>query len=126
MNVRVLGTLTGLLALPSVGQAAAPVPGFSELEAQYSHDASLSSARGELAAAIPAGTPVRSAEQSLTNAGAECREKRKTPNVVRCLIHQYSFADRAADDIRWTISLDVFDDSVTGFKLDRYVDRHGN
>lgn len=113
-----------LLSLPALAHAAT-APSFQELESAYAEDATLAIAKQSVAAAIPPGTPVANARDALSGAGAECRPKRHQANVERCLIHQYSLADGAADDIRWTILLNEDGGRVDAVSLDRYVDRHG-
>jgi hypothetical protein len=119
-----LAAALGLLSLPTLAEANT-APGFQDLESAYAQDATLSTARQSVAAAIPPGTPVANARDALSGAGAECKPKRHQANVERCLIHQYSLADGAADDIRWTILLNEDAGRVDAVSLDRYVDRHG-
>lgn len=78
-----------------------------------------------LAEALPAGTSMQHARAALIQAGASCRTAHGTPGVEHCLIHQYSLADGAADDVRWTILLQDQDGRLGNVSLDRYVDRHG-
>jgi hypothetical protein len=123
MSKMIVAAFGLLLAAPAL--AAVPVPGFQDLESAYAGDATLGAARQSLAAAIPAGTPVADARGALTGAGATCKPQRHATNVERCLIHQYSLADGAADDVRWTILLNEAAGRVDTVSLDRSVDRHG-
>jgi hypothetical protein len=114
------------MAAPLHAQTDVPVPSFRALEDLYRQDPSLSANRAALARALPIGTPLDAATAKLTGAGAECRPWRKRRDATRCLIHRYSFADRAADDVRWTIALTAPGGRLSGMTVDRYVDRHGN
>jgi hypothetical protein len=122
---KMIAAALGLLLVASPALAAAPVPGFQDLESAYAGDATLGTARQSLAAAIPAGTPVADARGALADAGATCKPQHRGGTVERCLIHQYSLADGAADDIRWTILLNEAAGRVDTVSLNRSVDRHG-
>jgi hypothetical protein len=109
--------------------AAAPihgVPNWPDLESDYARDHNVAGAQQQMAGAIPVGIPVSSAIVALNGAGAECRPDRHAQDAQRCLIHQYSLADGAADDVRWTIHLGTAAGQVSSIALDRDVDRHGS
>lgn len=121
----VLFGMMGVTAAEARG-VAGPVPDFRTLEMEYAQDASLTLSRKALSAAIPAGTPRDAAEKALSDAGAQCKPSRRSPDESRCLLHRYSLADGAADDIRWTILLKVNAGLVNDLSVSRYVDRHGS
>jgi hypothetical protein len=106
--------------------AHAPVLDFNELEGSYSRSGGTTEAQEHLVAAIPSGMEVGKAQAILIEAGATCRSPSHLPSVRQCLIHQYSLADGAADDIRWTVSLEAPGDHVQAVSVKRYVDRHGS
>ncbi len=105
---------------------AAPVPDFQTLESEYAQDASLNLSRKALLSAIPSGTSFDAAQRALSEAGAQCKPSRRGLGEKRCLVHQYSLADGAADDIRWTILLKGNAGLVSDLSVSRYVDRHGS
>jgi hypothetical protein len=110
----------------SMAVARVPVPDFSELEGSYAQSGATAVAQEHLVQAIPSGMDVDDAQAILIGAGATCRSPRRSPSVRQCLFHQYSLADGAADDIRWTISLDAPGDHVRTISVNRDVDRHGS
>lgn len=101
------------------------MPGFWQLESVYGQGGGLVAATSEIGEALPPGTGVAQAQNALRNAGGECKTLKREPGALKCLIHQYSLADGAADDIRWTILMHTEAGVVEDLKVDRYVDRHG-
>jgi hypothetical protein len=118
-----LGVCCTVLAAGSVMAKASP-PDWQQLEQAY-QDGGTGGARHQILAAIPLGTPMDVALRSLATVGATCKSHRGDPVVKRCLIHQYSLRDGAADDIRWTITISAPQGRIESLQLDRYVDRHG-
>lgn len=118
--------VAGLLALPAHASEAASVPSFAALEQSYRIDSSTAPAASLLGAALPAGTPLNLAFAALTNAGADCRQEARSSFAARCLIHQYSLEDGAADDVRWTVRLLAQNSRISRIVISRYVDRHGS
>lgn len=114
------------VATPLMAQSAQIAPKWQVLEADYARDHGIAGAQAEMLRAIPVGTPVTQAHARLIDAGAECRPARHSPGAERCLIHQYSLADGAADDVRWTVHLGTASGNVSSIALDRDVDRHGS
>lgn len=112
-------------ASPVLAQASSTVPSWQDLEEDYARDGTIVGAQSQLTMAIPSGTSEQRAVSELGQVGATCKPKHHAQNVERCLIHQYSLADGAADDIRWTVSLNTVAGRVDTISLDRYVDRHG-
>jgi hypothetical protein len=111
---------------PAVAQSKLDVPNWQELEDYYAGDGSVHGAQERVTRAIPPGTPTRQAVAALEKAGATCKFKARSQTPERCLIHQYSLADGAADDIRWTVFLGTKAGDVSAISLERYVDRHGS
>ncbi len=103
----------------------AAMPGFWQLESVYGQGGGLSAASGEIRKALPPGTDIAEAQRVLKDVGGECKTLKREPDALKCLIHQYSLADGAADDIRWTILIRTQAGAVDDLQVDRYVDRHG-
>jgi hypothetical protein len=116
--------LGGALSTSVIAQP--PLPDWYQLEAFHDQDGGIESARNSIVAALPIGTEIDVARSALIADGATCRPKRHQPGVERCLIHQYSLADGAADDVRWTITLSAPTGRVEVLTVNREVDRHGS
>lgn len=116
-------SIAAALLLSAAASAATPLPGWQQLEALHQKDGGTEAARRDIATDIPRGTPLEAARRALVAAGARCRHK---PGIEHCLIHRYSLADGAADDVRWTVTLRTSRGVVEAIKVDRSVDRHGN
>lgn len=101
------------------------LPGFWQLEALYQQGGGLAAATDEIRKALPPGTGVAEVQRAVAGAGGDCRLAKRQPGPLKCLIHQYSLADGAADDIRWTILVDMQTGVVDDLRVGRYVDRHG-
>ena len=114
------------IVLPAAARADTPVPGWQDLETAYAHDGNVDGAQRQFNAAIPAGSPTPRAVAALGTVGAACKPVRSGQAAERCLIHQYSLADGAADDVRWTVLLHTTAGNVSSISLQRYVDRHGS
>lgn len=123
--IAILMSVSTLLC-SSMAIARVPVPDFSELEGSYARSGGTAEVQKQLVEAIPSGMDVGDAQAMLIGAGATCRRNRHFPGVRQCLIHQYSLADGAADDIRWMVNLDAPDAHVRAVSVRRYVDRHGS
>lgn len=119
--------LGAALTLLLAGAAAAqpPVPDWRHLEMAHEQDGGVQTARARMLAALPIGSSMDTALRSLSTVGATCKPRRGAPDVQRCLIHQYSLLDGAADDVRWTVVISAAKGRVDSLRLDRYVDRHG-
>ncbi|PXA84850.1 hypothetical protein DMC47_39550 [Nostoc sp. 3335mG] len=115
----------GALLMAGTATAQASPPDWQQLEQAHQQDGGTEGARHEMLAAMPLGTPIDAALRSLTTVGATCKPLRSDPTMRRCLIHQYSLLDGAADDVRWTITLAAPQGRIESLRLDRYVDRHG-
>ncbi|WBO23281.1 hypothetical protein [Sphingomonas abietis] len=128
MTAKAAGAVAAMLCMVVTPLKAAPirpVPPWQELEADYARDHGVGGAQAEMLRAIPIGTPLSQAHAMLAEAGADCRPDRPARGMERCLVHRYSLADGAADDVRWTIRLGMASGAVSSISLDRYVDRHG-
>jgi hypothetical protein len=103
-----------------------PLPDWRQLEAFHERDQGTEDARKNILAALPPGTRIETVRAALIADGASCRQHPHEPGIERCLIHQYSFLDGAADDIRWTLTLVVQGGRLKTILAGRYVDRHGS
>lgn len=101
-------------------------PDWWQLEEDYAKTHDITLAQRAIAQAIPLGISSKVAVATLVRDGATCKTERRDASKTRCLIHQYSLADGAADDIRWTIILSDHAGDLNFLSLDRYVDRHGS
>lgn len=115
----------GLTMSAAAATAQTPLPDWQQLELAHQQDGGTQAARAQLLAALPIGGSLDNAVRSLSTVGATCKPRRHEPDAERCLIHQYSLLDGAADDVRWTISISASQGRIMDMQLDRYVDRHG-
>jgi hypothetical protein len=109
---------TSAMALP-------PLPDWQQLESYHQQDSGTGVARRSIVAALPPGTSAAAARTALIADGATCKQPRHGLGIEKCLIHQYSLLDGAADDVRWTITISAPQGQIESLQVDRYVDRHG-
>ncbi|MBA2936526.1 hypothetical protein HZF05_20790 [Sphingomonas sp. CGMCC 1.13654] len=116
------------LAAAAAGPATAlpPLPDWQQLESYHHQDNGTGLAQRSILAALPPGTPILTARATLIADGATCRQPRNRQGIEKCLIHQYSLLDGAADDVRWTLTLKEERGQISSILVNRYVDRHGS
>jgi hypothetical protein len=127
MKIRSMIVAAGItVGAPVAVTAQIALPTWSELEASYDKDGGTEAARQSIVTALPRGMDIDAARNALIADQATCKSNRRKPDVERCLIHQYSLLDGAADDVRWSIDLFASQGRLASITVKREVDRHGD
>lgn len=104
--------------------AAGVVPGFWQLESDYHATGNVTTATSALISALPYGTGMSVAQQSLETVGASCKPVKQGSGSIKCLLRQVFLIDDGATVVRWTVLCRARNGEVADVSVDRYVDRH--